>query len=536
MSISSRFSVSVMHEDKGEKVLDGYLSKRGKLNTDFKQRWFVLYSNNTLSYYQDPTATYESPLGEISLYQVNKIKEDGTNVFHLSTPKRTFILKCEAKDELEQWLKKIKLRVSPNVVCKGWLYKKGEKNKSWKERYFILCEYEMHYQVRYYEDENKKKYKGNINCDFIEDIKILPNTSIQKYGKDKVLELITEQRTYVVAGKDAKSRNMWYKSFKKVLFGEEIDRAKEQEKWKKREIEEQRNKQKIFDSLNDSFSINQSQPLSPISDDDENKRNNNISNKPLTPLSPAVTEEAPRDKIYKQPSIFVEKGTKPVKTNPYSQQRKTNPYSNERPTSPFVEKGAHTHLTKAASPTEPFIMDKLLGKQTISSIDDENESLPKQGSNGNHNMNDSMGVSSIDGSTNPFFVDHNQSMQTGINIQSSLGTVSSVNNINDNKSSISGSNGHGHHPIQTSMTPSNATEYTQDSMISNVSGSNGGHHQIRDSSVMTGGRDTTKDSAIFSKKFLEAEYEQPQYGLLENDIEIVHVEPQKKCCDKCIIL
>lgn len=527
MSISSRFSVSVMHEDKGEKVLDGYLSKRGKLNTDFKQRWFVLYSNNTLSYYQGPSSTYESPLGEISLYQVTKIKEEGTNIFHLSTPKRTFILKCESKEDLDQWLKKIKLRVSPNIICKGWLFKKGEKNKSWKERYFLLCEYEMHYQVRYYEDEKTKKYKGNINCDFIEDIKILPNTSIQKYGKDKVLELITEQRTYVVAGKDAKSRNMWYKSFKKVLFGEEIDRAKEQEKWKKREIEEQRNKQKIFDSLNDSFSINTSQPLSPLSPIDKNNED-----KPLTPLSVSpskpsqtikqskqskqsisssaisskIESEPPRQQIYKQPSIFVEKGQSndTIKTNPYSQQ-KTNPYSNERPTSPFVEKGAHSHLSKVSSPTEPFIMD----------IDDKNENLPKQGSNGHHINNDSMDNTST---TNPFFTDQDQNQN-----QSSLGTMSSVNNTNNDD------------PLTTSISNNNnnnSTEYMKDSMISgsNISSANIGHEQLRNST------NNTNDSAVFSKKFLEAEYEAPTYGLLENDIEIVHVEPQKKCCDKCIIL
>lgn len=127
MSISSRshrFSTSVFHEDKGQKVLDGYLSKKGSLNTAYKSRWFVLYSNNTLSYYQDPTATYESPLGEISLYNVTQIKEEGTNMFQLVTSKRTFVLKCDSPEQLEQWLKKIKLRVSPNIICKGWLYKK----------------------------------------------------------------------------------------------------------------------------------------------------------------------------------------------------------------------------------------------------------------------------------------------------------------------------------------------------------------------------------------------------------------------------
>ena len=135
MSMSSRihkFSTSIFQEeDKGEKILDGYLSKKGNLNAVFntqmyKSRWFVLYSNNTLSYYQDPTAvtSNESPLGELSLYNVTQIKEDDTNKFELITSKKTFVLKCDSTKELDQWLKKIKSRVSPNIVCKGWLYKK----------------------------------------------------------------------------------------------------------------------------------------------------------------------------------------------------------------------------------------------------------------------------------------------------------------------------------------------------------------------------------------------------------------------------
>merc|ERR1719458_1976910 len=112
MSISSRshrFSTSVITEDKGQKVLDGYLCKRGKFNKDFQSRWFVLYSNNTLSYYQGPSSTYEAPLGEISLYSVTKIKEESDHkTFNIITPKRTFVLRCDVKDELDQWLKKIK--------------------------------------------------------------------------------------------------------------------------------------------------------------------------------------------------------------------------------------------------------------------------------------------------------------------------------------------------------------------------------------------------------------------------------------------
>ena len=405
--------------------------------------------------------------------------------------------------------------------------------------------------MRYYEDEKMSKYKGSINCDYIDDIKILPNTSIKKYGKDKCIELITENRTYVIAGKDSKARNLWYKSFKKVLFGEEIDRAKEQEKWKQRQIEEEINNSKLFDSL--SLSTQQHEQQQQQNINDENKNNNNDSNnsmdKPITPLSQSsspITKQAPKETM-KQPSIFVDKNVhkKAVKTNPYSQQ-KTNPYSQQI----FVEKRAHKAPKTKSS--EPFIMDKMLEKQGMDSIDDENVTntkLPKSGSNGHHisstnrdndELQDSMGVTSDGLGSGPIFVDQNTSINTinRVNLANSLGTVDSVNFDNNDKS-ISGSNGN--HPLSTSMTPSNITDYTPDSMISNASGSNG-HHNIRQNNDQQNKFDKnesmTKDSAVFTKQFLEAEYEEPTYGLLDNnEVDIIYVEAKPdKCCGKCVIL
>ena len=89
MSSISKHSFSANALIERHAVLDGYLLKRGKINTNYQKRWFILYSNNTLSYYQDSITN--APLGEISLYSVTNIKEEKNNVFHLITSKRTFI-------------------------------------------------------------------------------------------------------------------------------------------------------------------------------------------------------------------------------------------------------------------------------------------------------------------------------------------------------------------------------------------------------------------------------------------------------------
>eukprot|EP01084_Bolivina_argentea_P247388 413882_1 len=206
------------------KVWDGYMHKKGRLNTTYQKRWFVLYSNNSLAYFQDSSSAQATPLGEISLYSVTNIKEEQNNTFNLITSKRTFTLKCNTKSDYNAWLNKIKLIIAPNIICRNWLFKKGEKNKLWKSRYFLLCEYEMKYEIRYYEDEYCKKYKGNINCINIDDIELLSETeSKNKYGKDNVLEIITEYRTYIIAGKDKHSIGFWKKQLSKILFGDDFN-------------------------------------------------------------------------------------------------------------------------------------------------------------------------------------------------------------------------------------------------------------------------------------------------------------------------
>eukprot|EP01084_Bolivina_argentea_P232451 391776_1 len=237
-SIASN-TTSVVPEEQSQnnqKIYEGYMLKKGKFNTEFQRRYFILYSNNTLSYYDDANDELSSGqvnlytiinkdilLGQINLYTIINIKQErNTNTFHLITPKRTFTLKCEINNEFDRWIEIIKLRVFPKIICKNWFYKRGERNKSWKLRYCTLCElidFKKHYEIRYYEDEKCNKYKGYINCNdiTIKDITFLPNaTKLQQYGKDLLLELTTQQRIYIFAAKDINSKRLWYESLSKI--------------------------------------------------------------------------------------------------------------------------------------------------------------------------------------------------------------------------------------------------------------------------------------------------------------------------------
>eukprot|EP01083_Nonionella_stella_P044585 120028_1 len=227
MSVHSHNTINTIHEDKGPKIISGYMFKKGKFNTEFHTRFFVLHANNTLSYYQDASDEDEASLGEISLHSVYDIKEEPTNhIVHLITTTTIHTLRCDDDEDYDRWIHIIKPIVYPKILYKGWLYKRGHRGNTqltqWNLEFFVLCQlmdYAQHYEVRYYQDEKCKTYKGSINCGEITDIKLLPNgsVSLQKYGKDKILELTTDQRVYLLTANDTQLRNSWYKSFKNVL-------------------------------------------------------------------------------------------------------------------------------------------------------------------------------------------------------------------------------------------------------------------------------------------------------------------------------
>eukprot|EP00483_Globobulimina_turgida_P010993 UN11014 len=113
-SVPIRRNTFIILPEKNEIAKQGWLHKRGKISTKYQKRWFVLYHNNTLAYFEKPEHVKnkkKQPLGEISLYfvtQINKKAREDKNVgkkykFELITKDRTFILKSEDAKPYFKW-------------------------------------------------------------------------------------------------------------------------------------------------------------------------------------------------------------------------------------------------------------------------------------------------------------------------------------------------------------------------------------------------------------------------------------------------
>ena len=202
----------------------GYMEKRGKLNKNWKKRWFVLYCNGSLCYYEHPENTDSKELGEISLYNVNELKlTENENIFSLVTLKRTFELKCDNKYEYQEWVNLIKIKLNPIIIYKGYITKRGEINHSWKLRYFQLVKYQNkknNIELKYFENDKLTKFKGVIECQLIYKINIISSKeeSNKKYGKDNILELMTEKRIYVLNFKTESLRKEWKNILETTIF------------------------------------------------------------------------------------------------------------------------------------------------------------------------------------------------------------------------------------------------------------------------------------------------------------------------------
>ncbi|KAJ3102367.1 hypothetical protein HDU96_009652 [Phlyctochytrium bullatum] len=96
---------------KVEKVLlNGYLMKKGEKRKTWKKRWFVLRAT-ILAYYKNEKE-YELlkiiPLAEVhTIAEVRDLKKR-KNVFGVVTRQRTYYIMCETKEQMDDWLTKLK--------------------------------------------------------------------------------------------------------------------------------------------------------------------------------------------------------------------------------------------------------------------------------------------------------------------------------------------------------------------------------------------------------------------------------------------
>eukprot|EP01083_Nonionella_stella_P084946 235242_1 len=217
-------------------LIQGFLLKKSAgLSTASKKRWFVLDRNNNLAWYHQPEnakTQKNKPLDEISLYDVTnlnkKIKIDDKGrpkyKFELVTPKRKIALKAEDVNTYHSWIRRISARVTPTVIYQSWALKKGHKNRHWGKRYFSLVNYEEIYELRYYETDKKKKFKGVIVLTAITQVTVVQTEqATKKYGKSNkwVLELTTSNRVYVLSYKTLDLMTRWEDELIRAKFDDD---------------------------------------------------------------------------------------------------------------------------------------------------------------------------------------------------------------------------------------------------------------------------------------------------------------------------
>ena len=216
------------------RLCEGALYKRGKVNKSWKSRWFVMNMNFELNYFESKGKSEETfivnrnVLGTIDLLQVEKIevsligdishdqipkyikvlandKDDRSFLIHLVTNNRTYKLSANDSASFLKWLEFFHEYLYGGVLFESMLEKKGEVNKSFKKRYFVLNKFK---QLKYYNNDDREILHGfiDLNDNTIE-LK-LPQQDYY-FGQDNYIELISEKRKWILKVEQADLFQEW---------------------------------------------------------------------------------------------------------------------------------------------------------------------------------------------------------------------------------------------------------------------------------------------------------------------------------------
>eukprot|EP01084_Bolivina_argentea_P249505 417724_1 len=175
-------------------TFEGKLSKVGKYNKTWKERWFILDEyKQKLEYYpsqkdviNDPNLCKEIDLSIIKRIETtsnidkiretellkrhnaifckfilfdNKFKSSKPHSFLLITNDRKFLLSAPNTKSFSQWLIKLSRIIYGNIVQEGQL-KKLHFPQTWKQRYFTLNKYKY---IKFYIDKTRQEFLGVID-------------------------------------------------------------------------------------------------------------------------------------------------------------------------------------------------------------------------------------------------------------------------------------------------------------------------------------------------------------------------------------
>ena len=161
-------------------TMEGYLLKRGEMNTEFKRRWFEL-KGNEVRYYKyrgekKAAGTFHYGGAKISLVSAEIDESSFADVKHvrIELPGRVYVLQGETDGSQQAWFtmlqkgaQQYKMTLEDDEynddeadaeagAFSGYLLKQGEKNKKFKRRWCVLAGV----TIKYYKEEGGETPAG----------------------------------------------------------------------------------------------------------------------------------------------------------------------------------------------------------------------------------------------------------------------------------------------------------------------------------------------------------------------------------------
>ena len=186
-------------ESESASLFQGKLNKRGKINSSWKERWFVHRENEqVLQYYASKknARAHKKLCGTIDLSKVHRIttswfvdvslidqltykelivenKETESKTskpfsFQLVTSERTYVLSADTVNIYILWINELSQAIYGNVLYEKYLLRQeNAKTNQWKSRYFTLNKYK---RLKCYVDETRHQFLHSTDLNLCQNV------------------------------------------------------------------------------------------------------------------------------------------------------------------------------------------------------------------------------------------------------------------------------------------------------------------------------------------------------------------------------
>ena len=238
-------------------LYSGVLMKRGEYHNQWKERWFVLFDNRTLSYYHNREEFSDSrrPIQMIDLRQVTAIQPVNASM-HQSPPKKqkkSGFFSSKSSSDIITHSQSLPYSVNhthsekfadspiPSIQTSQSLQSSNSLRKSFKslmgkKKHTIDGSNMSSLSVDAFEDVNDEYSMTSRGDSFHSELSDAANI----FNAEFPFEIVTPSRTYLLCSIDAYSFNDWLEHLQNITFGKKIyggwltKQGSKNKSWKKR--------------------------------------------------------------------------------------------------------------------------------------------------------------------------------------------------------------------------------------------------------------------------------------------------------------